>query len=199
VVYPGGHTGYNRKLMSTTEFYPPELVERARKIKLLLMDCDGVLTDGRIYFLPMPDGSISETKCFDCQDGMALQWAYRNDIATGIISGRGGMAVKERARTAHMKYLFEGNTEKLPLLEEVMQDSGLHAEEIAYVGDDVTDIPLLKRVGLSAAPSNARPEVLDMVHWEIPSAGGSGAVRDVIELLLKAQGKWEAVWAHYGV
>lgn len=185
--------------MSTTEFYPPELVERARKIKLLLMDCDGVLTDGRVYFLPMPDGSTSETKCFDCHDGIALQWAHRNDIATGIISGRGGMAVKERARTAHMKYLFEGNTEKLPLLEEVLQESGLNSDEVAYVGDDVTDIPLLKRVGLAAAPSNARAEVLDLVHWEIPSAGGSGAIRDVIELLLKAQGKWEAVWAHYDV
>ena len=185
--------------MSVTEIYPAELVARARKIKLLLMDCDGVLTDGKVYFLPMPDGAISETKCFDCQDGMALQWAWKNGIQTGIISGRGGMAVKERARSAHMSYLFEGNTEKLPLLEEVIADSGLAPEEIAYIGDDVTDIPLLKRVGLAAAPTNARPEVLDYVHFEAPRAGGAGAVREVIELLLKAQGKWDAIWAKYDV
>ncbi|MBI1357457.1 MAG: HAD hydrolase family protein [Acidobacteria bacterium] len=179
--------------------FPAELVERARKIKLLLMDCDGVLTDGKIYFLPMPDGSTSETKCFDCQDGIALQWAWKNGVETGIISGRGGMAVKERARSAHMRYLFEGNTEKLPLLEQVMNDSGLTADEIAYVGDDVTDIPLLKRVGLAAAPSNARAEVLDLVHYAVPRAGGSGAIREVIELILKSQGKWDAIWAKYDV
>jgi len=185
--------------MSTTEYYPPELVERARKIKLLLLDCDGVLTDGKIYFVPTPDGGVSETKCFDCQDGIALQWAWKNGIDTGVISGRGGMAVKERARSARMRYLFEGNTEKLPLFEEVLQDSGLHPEEIAYVGDDVTDLPLLKRVGLAAAPNNARPEVLDVVHFEIRRSGGSGAVRDVIELLLKAQDKWDQVWAMYDI
>lgn len=177
--------------------YPPELLARAKKIKLLLMDCDGVLTDGRVYFLPSPDGPVAETKPFDCHDGIALQWAWRNDIDTGIISGRGGLAVQERARSARMKYLFEGNTEKLPLLEKVVSESGLETDEIAYIGDDITDLPLLKRVGLSAAPTNSRPEVLDIVHYCIPAAGGSGAVRDVIELLLKAQGKWERVFASY--
>jgi 3-deoxy-D-manno-octulosonate 8-phosphate phosphatase (KDO 8-P phosphatase) len=185
--------------MANLESYPPDVIERARKIKLLLMDCDGVLTDGRVYFMPLPDGSISETKGFDCQDGMALQWAWKNGIATGIISGRGGLAVRERARTAHMKYLFEGDTEKLPLLEQVLEDSGLQPEEVAYVGDDVTDLPLLRRVGLAAAPSNARPEVLEAVHYRTPRAGGDGAMRDVIELLLQAQGKWAAIWAKYNV
>jgi len=185
--------------MSDTKAYPPELVERAKKIKLLLMDCDGVLTDGRIYFLPNPDGSVGETKCFDCHDGIALGWAWKNGIETGIISGRGGLAVKERARSAHMKYLFEGNTEKLPLLEQVMADSKLDAEQVGYIGDDITDLPLLKRVGLAAAPTNARPEVFDYVHYRIPTAGGSGAVREVVELLLRAQGKWKGVWDHYDV
>ncbi|MEZ5367165.1 MAG: HAD hydrolase family protein [Bryobacterales bacterium] len=185
--------------MSQPKNYPPELVARAAKIKLLLMDCDGVLTDGRIYFLPNPDGTVGETKCFDCHDGIALQWAWKNDIDTGIISGRGGLAVKERARSAHMKYLFEGNTEKLPLLEQVMADSNLNADQVGYIGDDITDLPLLKRVGLAAAPTNARPEVLDMVQFRIPVAGGAGAVREVIELILRAQGKWDAVYAHYDV
>lgn len=185
--------------MSQPKNYPPELVARAAKIKLLLMDCDGVLTDGRIYFLPNPDGTVGETKCFDCHDGIALQWAWKNDIDTGIISGRGGLAVKERARSAHMKYLFEGNTEKLPLLEQVMADSNLSTDQVGYIGDDITDLPLLKRVGLAAAPTNARAEVLERVHFRIPAAGGSGAVREVIELILRAQGKWDAVYAHYDI
>ena len=185
--------------MSDTNDYPPDLVQRAAKIKLLLMDCDGVLTDGRIYFLPNPDGSVGETKCFDCHDGIALAWARKNGIDTGIISGRGGLAVKERARSAGMKYLFEGNTEKLPLLEQVMADSKLEASEVGYIGDDITDLPLLKRVGLAAAPTNARPEVFDAVHFRIPTAGGSGAVREVVELILRAQGKWDGVFAHYDV
>lgn len=177
--------------------YSAEVLERASKIKLLLLDCDGVLTDGRIYFLPNPDGSVGETKCFDTHDGIALQWAHRNGIETGIISGRGGLAVQERARSAHMRYLFEGNTEKLPLFEQIQQDSGYTAEQIAYVGDDITDLSILKRAGLGAAPSNSRAEVLEVAHYRIPAAGGSGAVRDVIELLLKAQNKWADVWAHY--
>jgi 3-deoxy-D-manno-octulosonate 8-phosphate phosphatase (KDO 8-P phosphatase) len=185
--------------MSDTNDYPPALLQRAAKIKLLLMDCDGVLTDGRIYFLPNPDGSVGETKCFDCHDGIALGWAWKNGIETGIISGRGGLAVKERARSAHMKYLFEGNTEKLPLLEQVMTDSKLAADEVGYIGDDITDLPLLKRVGLAAAPTNARPEVFQAVHYRIPAAGGSGAVRAVIQLLLRAQGKWDSVFSHYDV
>ncbi len=185
--------------MSNSKDYSPDLVARAAKIKLLLMDCDGVLTDGRIYFLPNPDGSVGETKCFDCHDGIALAWARKNGIDTGIISGRGGLAVKERARSSGMKYLFEGNTEKLPLLEQVMGDSKLAADEVGYIGDDITDLPLLRRVGLAAAPTNARPEVFDAVHYRIPAAGGGGAVREVIELLLRAQGKWDAVRANYDV
>ena len=179
--------------------YSEDVLARASKIKLLLMDCDGVLTDGRVYFLPNPDGTVGETKCFDTHDGIALQWAYRNGIDTGIISGRGGLAVKERARSAHMRFLFEGNTEKLPLFQQVLAETGYSPEVIAYVGDDVTDLPILKRAGLSAAPANSRPEILELVHYRIPSPGGSGAVRDVIELLLKAQNKWDGVWNHYDV
>lgn len=179
--------------------YPAELVDRAKKIKLLLMDCDGVLTDGLIYFLPGPDGSTTETKCFDTHDGIALAWAYKNGIETGMITGRGGFAVQERAKSAHMRYLYEGRTDKLPLLMEIVEDSGYALEEIAYVGDDITDLPILKRVGVSAAPSNSREEVLEAVHFKIPAAGGSGAIRETIELLLRAQSKWDAVWAMYDI
>jgi 3-deoxy-D-manno-octulosonate 8-phosphate phosphatase (KDO 8-P phosphatase) len=98
-----------------------------------------------------------------------------------------------------MRFLFEGNTEKLPLFNHVVGETGYSADEIAYVGDDVTDLPILRRAGLSAAPANSRQEILDIVHYRIPAPGGGGAVRDVIELLLKAQGKWEGVWNHYDV
>ncbi len=179
--------------------HSPELLARAAKIKLLLMDCDGVMTDGRVFFVPMPDGSVSETKCFDCHDGISLAWAHRYNIDTGIITGRGGFAVRERVRSAKMKYLFEGRTDKLPLLEEIMKESGHPYEEIAFVGDDIQDLPILRRVGLSAAPQNARPSVLDAVHYQIPTVGGSGAVRAVVELILEAQGHWDEVQASYDI
>jgi 3-deoxy-D-manno-octulosonate 8-phosphate phosphatase (KDO 8-P phosphatase) len=161
------------------------------------MDCDGVLTDGRVYFLPMPDGSINETKGFDCHDGIALAWARQAGIDTGVITGRGGFAVEARAHSSHMRYLYQGNTQKLPIFEEILADSGLDPAQIAYIGDDITDFPILRRVGLSAAPSNSRPEVLAEVHFRTAAAGGAGAVREVIERILKAQGRWEEVMAKY--
>ncbi len=183
--------------MSDNKPYSPDLVVRAKPIKLLLMDCDGVLTNGHIYFLPAPDGGLFETKTFDSQDGIALQWAYRAEIQTGIISGRTSPAVEERARSAKMRYLYQGDTRKAPLLEEILADSGFKPEQVGYIGDDVTDLPIMSRVGLAAAPVNSRPEVLEAAHYVTPSIGGSGCVRDVIELLLKAQGRWDETLAQY--
>ena len=183
--------------MSQKAAHSPELLERASRIKLLLMDCDGVLTDGRIYLLPAPGGGLFETKTFGSQDGIALQWAHRCGIKTGIISGRASPAVEERARTAKMRYLYQGDTRKMPLLEEILADSGLAAEQVSYIGDDITDLPIMRRVGLSAAPSDARPEVLAAAHFVAPGLGGNGAVRDVIELLLKAQNKWQEILDQY--
>ena len=179
--------------------YSENLLSRAAKIKLLLMDCDGVLTDGKVYFLPDGKGGLFETKSFDCEDGIALQWAHTSGIQTGIISGRGSPAVEERARSVHMKYLYQRNTRKLPLFEEILVGSGLGAEEVAYIGDDVTDLPLLKRAGLATAPANSRVSRHEAVHFVTPSPGGSGAVRDVIELLLKAQNRWTEIMAKYEI
>ncbi len=161
------------------------------------MDCDGVLTDGKVFFVPAPDGSVAETKGFDCHDGIALAWIRRAGLDTGIVTGRGGFAVQERARSSSMRYLIEGRTDKLASFEEILADAGLTGDQVAFVGDDVTDIPLLKRVGLAVGPSNSRPEVCEVAHWVTPSAGGSGAIRDVVELILKAQGKWESTLRHY--
>jgi 3-deoxy-D-manno-octulosonate 8-phosphate phosphatase (KDO 8-P phosphatase) len=185
--------------MPSAESYTPAQIERASRIKLLLMDCDGVLTDGRIYLLPGPDGRLFETKTFNTKDGIALAWAYSAGIETGIISGRKSPAVEERARTAHMRYLFQGNTSKLPLFEDVLKDSGLQPEQIGYMGDDLTDLPLMRRCGLAAAPADSQPEVLAAAHYVTPVRGGYGAVRAVIELLLVAQNRWDDVLAKYNV
>ena len=182
--------------MSETK-YSSDLLARAAKIKLLLLDCDGVMTDGRVYFLPDGQGGIFETKGFDSHDGIALRWAKSAGIEIGIISGRQSAAVEERARSIGMKYLYQGRTDKMPLFEEILKDSGLEPEQVAFVGDDVTDLPLLARVGLAAAPANARPEALEAAHFRASSSGGRGVVRDVIELLLKAQGHWSRVMAGY--
>ena len=185
--------------MPETGPYSELLLSRASKIKLFLMDCDGVLTNGLIYFLPDGKGGLFETKGFDCEDGIALQWAYTSGIQTGIISGRSSPAVEQRARSVHMKYLYQGTTRKLPLFEEILADSGLSAQEIAYMGDDVTDLPILRRTGLAAAPANSRVSGHDAVHFVTPSPAGAGAVRDVIELLLKAQNLWGEIMAKYEI
>lgn len=185
--------------MSESKSFPQELIARAAKVKLLLMDCDGVLTDGRIYLVPGPTGELTETKTFHSQDGIALLWAHQTGIHTGIISGRRSPAVEERARTAHMRYLYQGDTRKLPLFEEILADAKLSPEQIGYVGDDITDLPIMRRAGLAAAPADSRPEALEAAHFVTPSPGGQGAVRDVIELLLVAHKHWPDILARYEI
>jgi len=177
----------------------PELRSRASRIRLVLMDVDGVLTDGKYFHVPNPQGGLFEVKMFDSQDGIALQWLYRAGIKTGLISGRDAESTRERARSSHMAYCYMGNTEKLPIFEEILADSGLSPEEIAYIGDDLTDAILMKRVGLAVAVANAVPEVKGMAHYVTAAPGGSGAVREATELILEAQGRWEQILRHYEV
>jgi 3-deoxy-D-manno-octulosonate 8-phosphate phosphatase (KDO 8-P phosphatase) len=174
-----------------------DIEHRAARVRLLLMDVDGVLTDGRLYNVPGPDGKMIETKGFDSQDGIALQWMRWHGIETGVISGRISPATEERARQVRMSYIYQGHIEKIPILEEILAKSGISPEETAYVGDDLTDIVVMRRVGLSFAPANSRPEVKRAAHHVTAASGGSGAVREVCELLLRAQGKWEAILKKY--
>src|SRR5271157_5438317 len=162
---------------------------RAFKIKLLLMDVDGVLTNGRLYNVPGPDGQMVETKGFDSQDGIGLQWLSWKGIKTGVISGRLSPATEERARQCKMTYVYQGHIEKIPILEEILAKAGIDSSEVAYVGDDFTDIVIMRRVGLAIATANARTEVKRAAHYVTQAPGGEGAVREVVELLLKAQGK----------
>ena len=178
---------------------PDQVTELASKIRLLLMDVDGVLTDGKLYNVPGPDGKMVETKGFDSQDGISLQWMARLAIPTGCISGRVSPATDERARQCKFKYIYQGHTEKIPIIEEILADAKVTPAEVAYIGDDLTDVVVMRRVGLAFATANARPEVKRIAHYVTSVPGGQGAVREVIELLLRAQGRWEEILRHYEV
>src|SRR5947208_1023094 len=163
----------------------------AADIQILLMDVDGVLTDGRLYFLPGPDGKMVETKGFDSQDGIALRWLSWYGIKTGVISGRDSPATLERAQQVNMTWVFQGHIEKIPLLEKILQESKTDPRQIAYIGDDLTDVVIMRRVGLSFATANARSETKHAANVVTDAAGGAGAVREAVEIMLKARGVWE--------
>ena len=174
-----------------------KILEAASRIKLLLMDVDGVLTNGRLYTLPGPDGTAVETKGFDSQDGIGLQWLSWYGIKTGVISGREALATTVRAAQCKMAYVYQGHIEKIPILEEILADAKIDSSEVAYIGDDFTDIVIMHRVGLAIATANARAEVKSQAHYVTSVPGGEGAVREVVEMLLKAQGLWPKIQKHY--
>jgi 3-deoxy-D-manno-octulosonate 8-phosphate phosphatase (KDO 8-P phosphatase) len=182
----------------------PEIRQRAAGIRLLLLDADGVLTDGVIWNLPGPPGpnheaTTYETKGFNSQDGIALQWLMKNAVQTGVVSGRISQATEFRARQLGMTYLYLGRLDKLPVLDEIIARSTLRPEHIAYAGDDLVDIPIMRRVGLAFAPANARPEVKKAAHHVTSASGGQGAVREMVEILMMANGTWDAILKNYEV
>lgn len=163
------------------------------------MDVDGVLTDGKLYNVPDASGNMVETKGFDTQDGIALQWLSWKGVKSGVISGRLSPAVVARAKQVNMTYIYQGHIEKIPILEEILKESGVPAEQVAYIGDDLTDVVIMRRVGLSIATANAREEVKRCAMHTTKAAGGNGAVREVIELILRAQGHWDDLLRKYEV
>jgi 3-deoxy-D-manno-octulosonate 8-phosphate phosphatase (KDO 8-P phosphatase) len=175
----------------------PDIEARAAKVRLLMMDCDGVMTDGGLINFPGPDGKMVETKAFNAQDGIALQWLNWNGIQTGVISGRVSPALDERARQVKMTYVYQGQIEKIPLLEDAMTKSGIPLDEMAFVGDDLTDVVCMRRVGLAVAVANARDEVKRAAHYVCSASGGAGAIREVCELLLKSQNRWADILRKY--
>jgi 3-deoxy-D-manno-octulosonate 8-phosphate phosphatase (KDO 8-P phosphatase) len=176
-----------------------ELQQRAAGIRLLLLDADGVLTDGVIWSIPGAPGAVYETKGFFSQDGIALQWLVQQGIHTGLISGRVSQGMEIRARQLGMIYVYQGRVEKLPVLEEVIARSELAPSRIAYAGDDLVDVPLMRRVGLAFAPANARPEVKKAAHYVTAASGGRGAVREMVEVLMQANGTWDEIKKTYEV
>lgn len=175
------------------------LRQKASQIQVLLMDVDGVMTDGRLYLVPDPKGNMVETKGFDSQDGIALRWLRWYEIQTGVISGRESPATAERARQVGMSWVFQGHIEKIPLFEQIMAEAKVTRDQVAYIGDDFTDVVIMRRVGLSFATANARAEVKRSAHAVTSASGGSGAVREVIEVLLQARGVWDELLKKYEV
>jgi len=174
-----------------------DTLARAARIRVLLMDVDGVLTDGRYWNVPDGRGNLVETKAFDSQDGIALHWLKRVGIRAGVISGRVSVATEERARQAGFAWIFQGHVEKIPILEQILAEASLSSDEVAYIGDDFTDVVIMRRVGLAVATANARDEVKPAAHYVTSVPGGRGAVRETVELLLKAQGRWDEILRHY--
>lgn len=175
------------------------VTDRAARVKLLLMDVDGVMTDGTLWNVPDGQGGFAETKGFDSQDGIALQWLSWNGIKTGVISGRVSPATEIRAKQCKMSYIYQGHIEKIPILEEIMADAKVSADEIGYIGDDLTDVVIFRRVGLAISVHNARPEVKGAAHLVTEAKGGQGAVREVVEMILQAQGLWDQILTKYEV
>lgn len=172
---------------------PLDLTRKAAAIRLLLFDVDGVLTDGRI--LLHPDGS--ESKHFSIRDGTGIVWAERAGIATGLLSARHSRATTARASQLGIRIVRQQTGDKLQMYRELLEQEHLQDEAVAFMGDDLLDLPVLTRVGFSAAPADAASDVLARVDWISRRAGGDGAARELIELLLRAQGKWDALLQGY--
>jgi 3-deoxy-D-manno-octulosonate 8-phosphate phosphatase (KDO 8-P phosphatase) len=166
---------------------------RAKKIKLILFDVDGVLTDGKI--LLHADGS--ESKRFDIKDGTGIVWAQRAGLTVGFLSARTSAATSQRAAQLGITLLHQGVGSKLEAYEQIVDSVLLDDEQVAYMGDDVLDLPVLARVGLAAAPADAVEEVRTRVHWVSASKGGRGAARELVEVILRAQDRWEALLTEY--
>jgi 3-deoxy-D-manno-octulosonate 8-phosphate phosphatase (KDO 8-P phosphatase) len=167
--------------------------ERIRKIRLLLLDVDGVMTDGRIVY----DDLGIETKAFDVKDGHGLKLLQRAGIGVGLITGRQSAVVSVRAAELGIDIVYQGVKDKLEPFNAILGQSGLAAAEVAYIGDDVVDLPVLLRVGLAIAVADAVDDIKPYVHYLCRRPGGRGAVREACDLILKEGGHWKAVTGHY--
>jgi 3-deoxy-D-manno-octulosonate 8-phosphate phosphatase (KDO 8-P phosphatase) len=198
----------------------PDAKARAKKIKLLLFDVDGVLTDGKLFFLPAPAGAqlttqrhaaqhegkggfglasdnIIEAKGFHAHDGTAISLARLAGLRTGLITKRISETVALRARDLKLEYVYQGIQDKLGTFKEILKKAQVSADEACFVGDDVIDLPVMWNCGFAVAVANARDEVKRDAHYVTKHAGGNGALRDAIEFVLKAQGKWKNAVTEY--
>lgn len=176
-----------------------EITYKASQIKLLLMDVDGVFTNGILSYVPAPDGTMAEFKGFNSHDGLGLMLLHKFDIQTGLISARTSPAVVERATSLGMKFIYQGHLDKKASYEEILVKASVTEAQTAFIGDDFIDFPQMKRSGLGIAVANARPEIKSAADYVTSASGGHGAVREVAELILKAKGHWTAVLAKYGL
>jgi 3-deoxy-D-manno-octulosonate 8-phosphate phosphatase (KDO 8-P phosphatase) len=166
---------------------------RASRIKLLLMDCDGVLTDGRLWLTDEGD----EQKSFNTHDGLGLSLLHRAGLKSGIITGRSSRAVARRAQELGIEFVCQGNPDKTAAFEQLLREAGVDENEVAFVGDDLPDIPIMNRAELAVAVADAVAETRSAAHYVTLAKGGRGAVREVIEIILKSQGRWHDLVEDY--
>lgn len=183
--------------VSLASLASPDVLARARKIKLFLMDVDGTITDGGVCLISTTaaDGvgpaGVTEMKIFSAQDGQGLSLAHTMGIQTGFITGRRSPAVAKRAEELKVTFVYLGQAKKTQAFEECMEKAGVTEEEVAYMGDDLPDIPLAQRAGLAVCVAEGAPELKAVCHYTTRRLAGRGAAREVVELILKAQGRWE--------
>ncbi|MCF6218793.1 MAG: 3-deoxy-manno-octulosonate-8-phosphatase KdsC [Gammaproteobacteria bacterium] len=170
-----------------------DILERAEQIKLIIFDVDGVLTDGSLFF----SDSGEEMKAFNSRDGHGMKMLRESGVEVAIITGRTSNVVTHRMANLGIKYVYQGQHEKLPAFLELIDRLGVTAKQVAYVGDDVVDLPIMRRVGLAVAVQDAHSWVKKHAHWQTPSCGGRGAARDICELIMEAQGSLESTLNQY--
>lgn len=179
--------------MARSAKIPAALKKRAAQIKLLLMDVDGTMTEGGVTLLSQSDGTALEIKTFDAHDGQGLTLAHTAGLRTGCITGRESAALLRRAHEMKMEFIYMKQPLKMPAYEAILREVGAAESTVAYIGDDLPDIPIMQRAGLAIAVGDAVPEVKQAAHYTTKAVAGHGAVREAVELILKSKGIWEAM------
>ena len=170
-----------------------QVAKRAKQITVFLMDVDGTITAGGVTLLSLENGSTEEIKTFDAHDGQGLTLAQTAGLHTGCITGRESAALLRRAHEMKMEFIYMKQPVKMPAYEEILRKAGLSDSAVAYIGDDLPDIPLMRRAGLAIAVGDAVPEVKEAAHYTTRALAGHGAIREAVELVLKSKGIWEAM------
>ena len=179
--------------MAASSKVSADLKKRAAQIKLILMDVDGTMTDGSVTLLSQSDGAALEIKTFDAHDGQGLTLAVTAGLRTGCITGRESAALLRRAHEMKMEFIYMKQPVKMPAYEEILRKAGVPDSAVAFIGDDLPDLPLMRRTGLAVAVGDAVPEVKQAAHYTTKAIAGRGAIRETVELVLKSKGIWKAM------
>ena len=170
-----------------------EITEKAKKLKLLILDVDGVLTDGRLFF----DDKGKEYKCFHARDGHGIKLLRQTGVEVAVISGRKSNSVALRMKSLGVEYVYQGHENKIAAFNEIIQSLSIQPEQVAHVGDDLLDLPIMKRVGLSIAVNDANDPVKEYADWCTKTPGGQGAVREICDFIMRSQGTFDGILKGY--
>jgi 3-deoxy-D-manno-octulosonate 8-phosphate phosphatase (KDO 8-P phosphatase) len=179
------------RLLKTGKKISAAVRKRAKQIQVLLMDVDGTITPGTVMLLSQPDGTALEIKVFDAHDGQGISLAHTAGIRTGVITGRESAAMRRRASELKIEFVYEKQPTKIAAYEEILRKTGAAESAVAYLGDDLPDLPVMRRVGLAVAVGDAALEVKLAAHFVTKAIGGRGAARELVELILKSKGIWD--------